>query len=143
MVELFMMPRPPSSTTSGHFSKVYRETDNLSESARKAGIDRKTARKCIHGGPPQGRRGPRTWRTREDPFEGVWKEIEGLLKQCPNIKAVRLLAELQRRHPERFEDGCLLRTLQRRLKQWRQQHGETPELYFPQEHRPGERLQLD
>ncbi len=122
--------------------KVYRETDNLSESARKAGIDRKTARKCIHGGPPQGRRGPRTWRTREDPFEGVWKEIEGLLKQCPNIKAVRLLAELQRRHPERFEDG-LLRTLQRRLKQWRQQHGETPELYFPQEHRPGERLQLD
>ncbi len=62
------------------------------------------------------------------PSEGVWKEIEGLLKQCPNIKAVRLLAELQRRHPERFEDG-LLRTLQRRLKQWRQQHGETPELY--------------
>ncbi len=108
--------------------KVYRETDNLSESACKAGIDRKTARKCIHGGPPQGRRGPRTWRTREDPFAGVWKEIEGLLKQCPNIKAVRLLAELQRRHPERFEDG-LLRTLQRRLKQWRQQHGETPELY--------------
>ncbi len=87
--------------------KVYRETDNLSESARKAGIDRKTARKCIHGGPPQGRRGPRTWRTREDPFEGVWKEIEGLLKQ------------------------------------WRQQHGETPELYFPQEHRPGKQLQLD
>lgn len=122
--------------------KVYRETDNLSESARKAGIDRKTARKCVHGGPPQGRRGPRTWRTREDPFEGVWEEIEGLLEQCPNIKAVRLLAELQRRHPKRFEDG-LLRTLQRRLKQWRRQHGETPELYFPQEHRPGERLQLD
>ncbi len=66
--------------------KVYRETDNLSESARKAGIDRKTARKCIHGGPPQGRRGPWTWRTREDPFEGVWKEIEGLLKQCPKSR---------------------------------------------------------
>ncbi len=30
--------------------KVYRETQNLTESARKAGIDRKTARKCVCDG---------------------------------------------------------------------------------------------
>jgi transposase InsO family protein len=64
------------------------------------------------------------------------------LEECPEIKVVRLFGELQRRHPERFADG-LLRTLQRRVKDWRERHGKTPELFFPQDHVPGERIQLD
>jgi len=122
--------------------KAYRETKNITESACKAGIDRKTARKCIHKGPPQARQQPRTWRTRDDPFEEVSEEIEKLLEECPDIKGVRLFSELQRRHPGRFPDG-LLRTLQRRVKDWRERHGKTPELFFPQDHLPGERIQLD
>lgn len=122
--------------------KAYRETKNITESACKAGMDRKTARKCIHEGPPQARKQPRTWRTREDPFEKVSGEIERLLEECPEIKVVRLFGELQRRHPGRFADG-LLRTLQRWVKDWRERHGKTPELFFPQDHVPGERIQLD
>jgi len=122
--------------------KAYRESHNLTESACKAGMDRKTARKCINQGPPGARRQPRDWRTREDPFKDVQQEIEQLLGECPEIKAVRLFTELQRRHPGRFEDG-LLRTLQRRVKAWREHHGKRPELFFPQDHLPGERIQLD
>lgn len=122
--------------------KAYRESHNLTDSACKAGMDRKTARKCLNEGPPGARLKPRDWRTREDPFEEVEAEIEQLLTECPGIKAARLLTELQRRHPRRFEDG-LLRTLQRRVKAWRERHGKRPELFFPQDHRPGERIQLD
>lgn len=122
--------------------KAYRETKNITESACKAGMDRKTARTCIYEGPPHARKQPRSWRTREDPFEKVSEEIEKLLEECPEIKAVRLLGEMQRRHPGRFADG-LLRSLQRRVKVWRERHGKTPELFFPQDHLPGDRIQLD
>lgn len=122
--------------------KVYRETKNITESACKAGMDRKTAQKCINEGPPQARKQPRSWRTREDPFEEVRDEIEKLLQECPDIKGVRLFSQLQRRHPGRFPDG-LVRTLQRRIKVWRERNGKTPELFFPQDHLPGERIQVD
>ena len=50
--------------------------------------------------------------------------------------AVTLLEELQRRYPERFPDS-VLRTLQRRVSQWRAEHGDEREIYFAQEHPPG------
>ena len=50
--------------------------------------------------------------------------------------AVTLLEELQRRHPEQFGDS-VLRTLQRRVGQWRAEHGDEREIYFAQEHPPG------
>jgi hypothetical protein len=50
--------------------------------------------------------------------------------------AVTLLEELQRRHPEQFGES-VLRTLQRRVGQWRAEHGEEREIYFAQEHPPG------
>jgi transposase InsO family protein len=50
--------------------------------------------------------------------------------------AVTLLEELQRRYPERFGDA-VLRTLQRRVGQWRAEHGDEREIYFAQEHPPG------
>jgi hypothetical protein len=74
--------------------KAYRESHNLTESACKAGMDRKTARKCINQGPPGARRPPRDWRTRADPLKDVQQEIEQLLGECPEIKAVRLFTEL-------------------------------------------------
>ncbi len=47
-----------------------------------------------------------------------------------------MLDELQRRYPERFGDA-VLRTLQRRVGQWRAEHGNEREIYFAQEHPPG------
>ena len=63
-------------------------------------------------------RGPRTWRTRPDPFEGVWCEVLGWLQQQPDTAAAELMDRLMRRYPDRYSRRQL-RTLQRRVSQWR------------------------
>ncbi|MGH9461205.1 MAG: integrase catalytic domain-containing protein [Vicinamibacteria bacterium] len=61
---------------------------------------------------------PRYWRTRKDPFEGVWSEVLLWLQQEPDATAKSLFEDLRVDYPGRFGDGQL-RTLQRRLKEWR------------------------
>jgi len=66
-----------------------------------------------------GRKGPRHWRTRRDPFEDVKQEIEESLIANPCQTAAGLLIELIARYPDKF--GLQhRRSLQRRLSQWRQ-----------------------
>ena len=62
--------------------------------------------------------GPRTWRTRSDPFEKVWPLVEQWLNEQPDANAKDLFLRLQKSTPEAFQCGQL-RTLQRRVKQWR------------------------
>jgi hypothetical protein len=57
----------------------------------------------------------RTWRTRKDPLEQVWSEINGWLEAAPDQTGVEILARLQLVHSGPFA----LRTLQRRLADWR------------------------
>jgi len=79
----------------------------------------------------------RDWRTRQDPLEQVWEsEVVPLLQADPALSGVTLLEELQRRHPGDY-DGAVLRTLQRRVRQWRAENGDERELFFAQEHPPG------
>ncbi len=81
----------------------------------------------------------RYWRSRPDPFAGVWdNEVVPLLKRAPKLMAITLLRKLQDDHPERFPEG-VLRTLQRHLRQWRALEGPPKEVFFPQEHAPGHR----
>ena len=61
---------------------------------------------------------PRTWRTRPDPFEGVWCDVLSWLQEDPDAKAIALLNRLKSAYPDRFSDTHL-RTLQRRVQQWR------------------------
>jgi hypothetical protein len=61
---------------------------------------------------------PRTWRTRKDPFEEVWPEILLGLQRDPDSTAKSLMDRLQREFPGRFAD-VQLRTLQRRVREWR------------------------
>ena len=67
---------------------------------------------------PKRVKAPRTWRTRKDPFEGVWCEVLGWLQENPDASAVALFGRLQSTYPDRFERAHL-RTLQRRVQQWR------------------------
>jgi hypothetical protein len=62
---------------------------------------------------------PRHWRTRKDPFETVWTDVLRWLQERPDITAKELFERLQQEQPERFPDGQL-RTLQRRIREWRQ-----------------------
>ena len=63
-------------------------------------------------------RGPRHWRTRKDPFEGVWGNVLVWLQTEPDATGKALMARLQSKHPDRFT-GAPLRTMQRRVKGWR------------------------
>ena len=60
-----------------------------------------------------------------------------LLKNAPQLMAITILRKLQEDHPERFPDG-VLRTLQRRIRQWRALQGPPKEVFFPQDHAPGQ-----
>ena len=61
---------------------------------------------------------PRTWRTRPDPFKGVWCDVLSWFQEDPDAKAIALLNRLKSAHPDRSSDTHF-RTLQRRLQQWR------------------------
>jgi hypothetical protein len=61
---------------------------------------------------------PRYWRTRKDPFQGVWSDVLVWLQQDPDATAKSLFARLRADHPGKFSEGQL-RTLQRRIKEWR------------------------
>lgn len=116
----------------------------LWKAAAKVGVCEKTARKYMRAGKlPSQMEKRHTWRTREDPFEGVWEEVRGMLKESEGAFEAKTLFEyLQRKYPGRFQDGQL-RTLQRRIKAWRALEGPAKEVFFDQVHKPGELSQSD
>lgn len=64
--------------------------------------------------------GPRTYRTHPDPFEAVRSELHRRFLAAPDRPVKCLLQELQARYPGRYP-GNLLRTLQRRVREWRRE----------------------
>ena len=106
--------------------------------AVRAGMDAKTARKYRRLGklPSEVKTMDRDWRTHPDAFAEVWTDLEALLDINPRLQAKTLFADLQRRYPGRFADSQL-RTLQRRIKQWRAEYGPAKEVFFAQVHPPG------
>ena len=113
--------------------------------AAKAGMSVRSARNWQSGPLPSQAKPEHRWRTRPDPFDGVWEdEIEPLLRNDPTgkLKATTIIDWLGEQHPGRFS-ASQLRTLQRRLQDWRALHGPEREVYFPQVHPPGREAQFD
>ena len=114
-------------------------------SAAAAGMSVRTARKWESGSLPSTSKEPRSWRTRADPFEGVWdEEIVPLLVRDEEriLQATTLFELLEQRHPGRF-GVAQVRTLQRRIRDWRAVRGPEREVYFEQTHPPGREAQID
>lgn len=110
-----------------------------------ASMSVRTARKWETGALPSETKDPRTWRTRPDPFAEVWvEEVVPLLAADTRaeLQAQTILDELMARHPGRFTRGQL-RTLQRRVREWRAVRGPDKEVYFAQEHPPGREAAID
>ncbi len=63
-------------------------------------------------------KGPRSYRTRPDPFEAVWNEVCVWLTTQPERNGRSVFDELQQRYPGQFTDGQI-RTLQRHIQVWR------------------------
>lgn len=120
----------------------YRQTCSLEVAAVKAGMSANTARRYAK------RRGvslnskERDYRTRQDPFCDVWEQLQGMLKRDEGLEAKTLMQWLLETYPEKFK-STHLRTLQRRVSQWRALHGGEKEIFFPQDIQPGRQSQSD
>ena len=115
------------------------------EAAAAAGMSVRTARTWQRGPLPSERKAARTWRTRPDPFASIWSEaVEPLLRRDPKgaLQATTIPEWLEEGYPGQFSPAQL-RSLQRRLRDWRALHGPEQEVFFPQVHPPGREAQLD
>lgn len=132
--------------TNAQVRKVMEEisrSGKVGQAAMKAGLDHKTARKYIQAGKmPSEMPIQREWRTRPDPFEVDWLDVAKRLKDAPELDAKTLFEWLLEKKPDRYDPGQL-RTFQRRVRDWRALHGPSKEVFFAQEHRPGEAMQTD
>ncbi|MDI6807485.1 MAG: IS21 family transposase, partial [Candidatus Eisenbacteria bacterium] len=82
---------------------LVRRGRRFSVAALGAGMDEKTARKYRKlGRLPSEQERLRTYRTREDPFGGIWDEVREKLEVCPGLEAKTLFDDLVRRYPGRF-----------------------------------------
>jgi hypothetical protein len=95
-------------STTGEGAAAAEEQDELRATDHHRRRYRRTPRKL----------GPRTYRTRPDPFAGVWDEVRQGLEAQPERTAKAAFQALRQRHPGQFPDAQL-RTLQRRVQAWR------------------------
>src|ERR1700730_13768392 len=129
--------KPTTDAQVKELRRWFHQEASLSKAAMKADMDRKTARKYRDSGKlPSELKTPRAYRTRVDPLGSVWPQVEALLGGEPRLQAKTLLEWLQREHPQENWESHR-RTLERRVRIWKAQHGPGKEVYFSQEHAPG------
>ena len=117
----------------------------LEAAAAAAGMSARSARKWKNGGMPSGRKAARGWRTRPDAFSTVWAtEVVPILEEDSEgvVQATTLIGLLQEKYPDQFRAGQV-RTLQRRILEWRAVHGPRKEVFFEQDHVPGAQASVD
>ncbi len=91
---------------------------------KELGTEQKKERK------PRGRRRP-------DPLEGIWdSQVLPILRNCPDIRPSTVFYELLRNNPEL--DSGVRRTLERRIRTWRTEHGPDKEVIFRQNKKAGD-----
>jgi len=111
------------------------EGKTIEAAAAAAGMSERSAYTWKAGPLPSETKQERAWRTRKDPFEAVWDaEVVPLLVADEHsvLDATTVLDELRRRHGEAYGPSQL-RTLQRRMHEWRVFHGPGKEVYFEQQ----------
>jgi hypothetical protein len=121
------------------------EENTIEAAAAAAGMSPRSAHTWKTGALPSQTKRERHWRTRPDVFKEVWDtDVVPLLErdQDGELEATTILAELQRVHGDRFGEP-LLRTLQRRVHEWRAHQGPTKEVFFEQQHVPGREAAFD
>lgn len=103
--------------------------------AKIAGLSERSGRRIESGdhrpkrGRPRGRRA--------DPLAVVWeRELVPKLEVEPQLEPMTLYEYLVERYPVGYEK--VLRTLERRVREWKAAHGKPKEVMFAQEHPPGE-----
>ena len=115
-----------------------RKTQTIEVASAKAGFSRATGYRLAadpsllsKDAAPRGRRRP-------DPLADIFETEEvPILENSPGIRPVGVFQELMQRHPD-LNPG-VRRTLERRIRAWRAEHGPKQEVIFRQKHEPGRR----
>ena len=118
------------------YMKARKTGSTQAQAAAIAGISERSGQRIESGDcqPDRGRK--RDWRTRSDPLSQVWEgELEPMLRQEPRLKPMTLYEYLQEQYPGQYPQ--VLRTLQRRVSEWKVDHGKSPEVMFELRHEPG------
>jgi hypothetical protein len=118
----------------------------LEQAASKAAMSERSARSWQDGALPSQTKTPRAWRTRTDPLAGIWdRDVVPLLADDQDrvLEAPTVLRALRALHPDRFPTDEHLRTLQRRIRDWRAASGPPRVVIFPQEHPLGREASID
>ena len=125
------------------------EGESVAGIARRLRMSQKTIRKYREAGllPSQIQRPKRSYRTRPDPLEEFWEEIEERLEHDSRLKPYAILDWLKQKYnsPEgvpRVTDS-IRRTLERRVQRWKLEHGVEQEVMFPQVHHAGDVIAFD
>ncbi|MBL4607751.1 MAG: IS21 family transposase [Pseudomonadales bacterium] len=115
---------------------THRINQSQKTAAAKASVSERSARR-IERKDLQPAKNKRKHRTRADPLSSVWDDVVlPLLKSCNDISPVGVFDYLCENHLDKFKPSAR-RTLERRILQWRQLHGESQAVIFMQEHPPG------
>jgi hypothetical protein len=112
------------------------QTHSVPVAAAKAGVSQATGYR-LQQDPllPSQKKTPRG-RRRPDPLADIFDtEVVPLLKSSPGLRSVAIFEELLRQYPD-LSLG-IRRTLERRIRAWRAEHGLEQEVMFRQVHAPG------
>lgn len=113
-----------------------RQTHPIEVAAAKADISRATGYRIAQDPRLPSQKAQPRHRRRPDPLETIFDtEVVPLLKEAPGLRPVAIFEEILRRHPE-LSSG-VRRTLERRIRSWRAQHGSERDVIFRQVHEPG------
>jgi transposase len=130
-------------TQYGNLIKEFNRSGEITMSSMKSGMTRKTGSKYLKLGKGPGElKKPHTWRTRNDPFADVADEIDKMLGDAEELAPLTIFTHLQDEYPGRFSDGQL-RTLERRVNEWRMKKGGPQIVSIAQIHVPGRLMELD
>jgi hypothetical protein len=120
-----------------------KKSKTLEQAAARANMSAPTARKYLRAAKlPSQLKQPRGYRTRSDPFDADWPWVQAQLERDNALQSQTLFALLCEANPGRYQPSQL-RTLQRRIAQWRALHGPDQEVIFEQVHQPGHMAQSD
>jgi hypothetical protein len=107
---------------------------NQSQASEIAGFSDRSARRIESDRHQPGREKPPG--RKPDPLALVWEQVlQPKLEADPRLKPRTLYEFLLEQYPQQYEG--VLRTLQRRVQEWKAAHGRAKEVMFAQEHPPG------
>ncbi len=126
-----------------------RASESVAAISRRLKMSEKTIRKYRDAGqlPSQIERPERTYRTRPDPLAEFWNEIDALLQGDSRLKPYAILDWLKQKYnsPDNESDvtDSIRRTLERRIGQWKLEHGIEQDVKFTQVHHAADVLAFD